>query len=162
MEERRKIKQVEKFDENGNLEYTIIPNYRIHENFMTENEIRFYKFLIKAVITIKEKYNINLTIFAQVALNRIIEINNKRHSELWENICDKSIDFILYDESKEKIFCCIELNDETHLQASRIARDNMIEKALKDGNVKIIFVKRQNTYNLDEMIDKILMNKKAD
>lgn len=155
MEERRKIEQIPKFDEKGYLEYTIIPNYKIHKNFMTPNEIKFYKFLIKVVVALQEQYNLRLKIFAQVALNRIIDVNNKRYSELWENICDRSIDFVLYDENQEKIYCCIELNDETHNQPERIERDTLVKKAL-EGNIKIIFQKRQDNYKINEMINKIL------
>ena len=57
MNERREIKQIEVKNEIGELEYTIIPNYRVHENFMTESEIKFYKFLIRAVLEIQYKFN---------------------------------------------------------------------------------------------------------
>ena len=159
MEERRKIKQIEKFDENGELEYTIIPNYRVHENFMTKPEVKFYKFLIKVVVQLKKEYDINLTIFSQVALNRIIDVNNNRHSKLYENIRDRSIDFVLYDEATDKIYCCIELNDETHNKPERIKRDNLIKKAL-DGNIKIIFIERKENYNLNQVLNEILSCRK--
>ena len=81
-EEKRKVKQIEVRDDEGNLEYTIIPNYKVHEHFLTNNELRFYKLLIKIVIELKSKHNLNLTIFTQVALNRIIDINNERKKEI--------------------------------------------------------------------------------
>ena len=155
MEERRKIKQIEKYDEYGNLEYTIIPNYKVHENFMTKNELDFYKYLISAIINIREKHQLKLTIFSQVALNRIIDVNNNRNDKLYRNICDRSIDFVLYNESNNKIHCCIELNDETHNHPERIKRDLMIEKALK-GNINIIFVERKERYNVQELMNEIL------
>ena len=120
MEEKRKVKQIEVFDEKGNLEYTVIPNYKEHENFMTQSELRFYKFLINVIIELKEKYNLRLTIFAQVALNRLIDVNNERRmNPLFDKISRKSIDFALLDETTNKIYCCIELDDETHGREDR-------------------------------------------
>ncbi len=162
MEERRKVKQIEKFDEDGNLEYTIIPNYKIHENFMTQNEMKFYNYLISAVNELDKQHNIHLTIFAQVAVNRLIEVNNNRNSKLWENICDKSIDFVLYEKKLNKVYCCIELNDETHHEPKRIKRDEMLKKALNSGDVKMIFIEKQENYNVNEIMNTILeCNKKA-
>lgn len=156
MNERREIKQIEVKNEIGELEYTIIPNYRVHENFMTESEIKFYKFLIRAVLEIKEKYNINLTIFSQVALNRIIDVNNERRkSELFEKISRKSIDFVLYSENEEKIKCCIELDDETHKTEERSKRDELLDKIFKD-NIKLLHIERDSYYDMKKIIDLII------
>lgn len=156
MNEKREIKQIEVKNEKGELEYTIIPNYRVHKNFMTESEIKFYKFLIRAILEIKEKYNINLTIFSQVALNRIIDVNNERKkSELFEKISRKSIDFVLYSENEEKIKCCIELDDETHKTEERVERDILLDKIFKD-NIKLLHIKRDNYYNMEEIIELII------
>lgn len=156
MEEKRKVNQIEILNENGELEYTIIPNYRVHQNFMTENEIKFYKFLIRAIIKIKEEKNINLKIFAQVALNRIIDVNNERHkNDLFDKISRKSIDFVLYNEETDKIYCCIELDDESHNNQNRIERDNLLDKIFKN-NIKLIHIKRMQYYDLDKITDLIL------
>ena len=65
-----------------NLKYVVIPNYTKTDSFMTKSEIRFYKLLINIVTEIREKYNIRLEVFPQVALNRIIKQNNRREQEL--------------------------------------------------------------------------------
>lgn len=153
--ERRIISQTEIRDKNGNLEYTIIPNYRVHKNFMTDNEKKLYKCLIGAVAEIRKTLNEKYTIFTQVALNRIIDVNNNRESKLWEDIRDRSIDFVIYDEKREEIKCCIELNDETHKEEKRIDRDNMIAKALKN-NIDLIFIERKDFYNIKEIINLII------
>lgn len=156
MEEKRKIKQIEIKDANGNLEYTIIPNYKIHENFMTESEIKFYKFLIRVILEIKEKYNTKLTIFVQVALNRIIDVNNDRKkSELFDKISRKSIDFVLFDESKNAISCCIELDDSSHYSAERRERDILLDKIFKN-NTKLLHIEKQDYYDLDDIVKKII------
>ena len=136
MEEKRKIKQEKIYDENGKLKYIIIPNYKRTDYFMTENEITFYKFLIKVINEIKDKYKISLSIFPQVALNRIIEQNNKREKELKKDIFAKSIDFVLYNIKEENIFCCIELDGEEHYNnKERIERDKIIDNMFRN-NIK--------------------------
>lgn len=156
MEEKREIKQIKKYDKYGNLEYTIIPNYKTKEDFMTQTELKFYKFLIKVVLEIKERKNINLTIFTQVALNRILNVNNEREKrELFEKISRKSIDYVLFDEDKNRIYCCIELDDKTHKEdEKRIERDYLINKAF-EYNIKLIHKEVSNYYNLEETIDEI-------
>ena len=154
-EEKRKIKQIEVLDDDGNLEYTIIPNYRVREHFMTNNELRFYKLLIKVVIELKAKYNINLTIFSQVAVNRIIDVNNERKKdELFYKICSKSIDFVLYDENSNDIYCCIELDDSSHQLEERQKRDILIDKVFKD-NIRLLHIKSEKYYDFDSIVSLI-------
>ena len=99
-EEKRKIEQIPIYDESGRISYYKIPNYTVRKEFLTANERKFMKELIKAVKTLNEKYkekNIHIQISSQVAINRIIDINNRRIPELYEEIRDKSIDFVLYN-----------------------------------------------------------------
>ena len=156
MKERRLTKQIEVLDKNGELEYTIIPNYKIHKNFLTINELKFYKFLIIVVQEIRKKFNINLQIFTQVALNRIIDVNNERkNEELFDKISRKSIDFVLYNDETNEILCCIELDDETHNSESRKKRDELLDKVF-ENNIKLLHLKRQNYYNLEEIVNLIM------
>lgn len=156
MEEKRNIIQKKVYDEEGKLKYVIIPNYKKTEYFMTQTEIEFYKVLIGIVIEIKEKYNIQLQICPQVALNRIITQNNKRESELEKDIFAKSIDFVLYDKEKNEIFCCIELDGKEHkTDPNRIKRDKIVNAMFED-NIKLIRQDVQNSYNKEEIINKII------
>lgn len=156
MEERRNIIQKKVYDDEGKLKYVIIPNYKKTDFFMSKTEIQFYKFLINTIIEIKEKYNIKLEIFPQVAINRIITQNNKREKELEKGIFAKSIDFVLYDKEKDDIFCCIELDGEEHkTDIERIKRDKIINEMFKD-NIKLIRQNVQKSYNQNEIINKIM------
>ena len=154
-EEKRKVKQIEILDDEGNLEYTIIPNYKVHEHFLSNNELRFYKLLIKIVIELKAKYHLNLTIFSQVALNRIIDVNNERKKdELFYKICSKSIDFVLFNENSNDIYCCIELDDSSHQLEDRQKRDILIDKVFKD-NIKLLHIKSEKYYDFDNILNLI-------
>lgn len=155
--ERRNIKQIEHKDENGKVDYTIIPNFKEHDNFLTNAERKYFAFLLDVVYKLKEEYNRNFTIFAQVALNRIIDINNLRIDDLKKDICNKSIDFVLYDLNSYKIHCCIELNDSTHItDQKRVERDDMLRKAFKYTDIKFLEQPIENSYDLKETIHKIL------
>ena len=147
--EKRKMKELEILDDKGMLDYTIIPNYKIKEEFITENELKLYKVLKKVA------YELKLDIFTQVALNRILEINNRRKQQQLRNRIDrKSIDFVLYDEKTKKIVCCIELDDSTHEREERIERDLFLDKIYKD-TIKLIRIKVQNYYDYDKILNMI-------
>ena len=147
--EKRKMKELEILDDKGMLDYTIIPNYKIKEEFITENELKLYKVLKKVA------YELKLDIFTQVALNRILEINNRRKQQQLRNRIDrKSIDFVLYDEKTKKIVCCIELDDSTHEREERIERNLFLDKIFKD-TIKLIRIKVQNYYDYNKILNMI-------
>ena len=148
MEDKREIEQKKIYDQNGKLKYVIIPNYTKNPEFMTKNEIKYYKFLINVVTTIRERTNKRLEVFPQVATNRIIKQNNRREQELEKNIFATSIDFKIYDKDKDEIHCCIELDGKEHkTDPKRIERDKIINEAFKE-NIKLIRQETKENYNL--------------
>lgn len=159
LEERRKIEQIPVYDEEGRIDYYKIPNYTLTENFMTCNERKFMRTLITIIqkLNIKDKpNNIFWQISTQVALNRIININNKRNSALYEEIKNKSIDYVLYDLNTGKILCCIELDGKEHIEnKERKERDILLSKMLKEI-VKIIHIDCNTNYNEDEILKQII------
>ncbi len=156
MREKREILQRKIYDENGKLQYTIIPNYKKTDYFMSKDEIRFYKVLILIVNEIKKMYNINLQIFSQVAINRIIKQNNQREKELEKDIFCRSLDFVLYDLNKDEIFCCIELDGIEHKNnIEKIEKDRILDNALKNI-YKLIRINVSEKYEITEIINKII------
>lgn len=158
LEERRKVEQIPIYDKDGRIEYYKIPNYTIRNEFMTNYERNFMRTLINIVKRLNEEYKedkIFLQISTQVALNRIIDINNRRNAELYEEIKNKSIDYVLYDLNNGKILCCIELDGIEHEKnVDRKTRDILLKKMLNEV-VKIIHIKANNEYNENEIIKKI-------
>lgn len=143
------MKQIEIKDEKGYLKYTVIPNYKMKENFLTSNELVIYKVLKKLA------YELKLTLLAQVSLKEIIEINNRRNSQqLFNRIMAKTIDFVLYNEEKNIIECCIELDDETHKKEERKERDKFLDEML-EGIVKLVHIKREQYYDYEILKNKI-------
>lgn len=159
LEERRKVEQIPIYDKDGRIDYYKIPNYSLKNEFITCNERNFMRILINIVQKLNEKYKDNkifLQISTQVALNRIIDINNKRNSALYDEIKNKSIDYVLYDLNSGRIICCIELDGKEHIEnEERKTRDILLGKMLKDI-VKIIHIECNNNYNEEEIIKLIL------
>lgn len=115
------------------------------EYLLTQTELKFYKLLKQ----ITDKLDLNL--FCQVAMYELV--NCKDYKE-FNKIRSKSIDFVI-TERNCKIKLCIELDDETHNNPKRIERDNLVNKIFKEANTKILRIKVQNFYNLEELEQKI-------
>lgn len=157
LEERRKIKQIPIYDHDGRIKFYAIPNYTVREEFETFSERAFHRNLIKIVQKINEEFktdNKYIQISTQVAVNRIIDINNERNKDLYEEIRDKSIDYVLYDLNNGKIICCIELNGQEHIENNkRVKRDLLLEKMFQDV-VSLIYIDKDK-YNENEIYEKI-------
>ena len=97
LEEKRKIEQIPIYDEDGRISYYKIPNYTKRKEFLTANERKFMKELIKAIKTLNEKYilyNIN-----NGEILACIELDDDTH----ENEERKKRDIILEKMFKETI-----------------------------------------------------------
>lgn len=155
LEERRKIEQIPVYDKDGRIDYYKIPNYKLRSEFMTISERAFMRCLISVIKKLNSESKDNrvfLQVSTQVALNRIIDINNKRIPSSYDEIKNKSIDYVIYDLNSGKIICCIELDGREHAEnEERKNRDIVISKML-NGVVKIIHIRMKSSYNEDEII----------
>lgn len=114
------------------------------ENPMTETEKIFLSYLKPFT----DKYN--LIIIPQVQLQSIFKVSNNKDISNFNKIKSKSIDFAIVDNKYNyKIF--IELDDYTHNQANRIKRDTFVNNLFYLCNLKLIRVKVQNNYNLEQI-----------
>lgn len=115
---------------------------------LTQNELKFYK-LLKPIV---DKLELNL--FCQVAMYEII---NCKDLKSFNRIKSKSIDFVI-TEKNCKIKLCIELDDRTHNYNKRIKRDAFVNKIFEQTNTKLLRIKVENFYNLEELERKIKEN----
>lgn len=137
-EEKKKIMKI--IDKDGNIKYEVIPNYRA-KKLLTDEESKFFIHLNQLAL----KYNIML--FCQVALSQIAEVNDEEDYWKWfAKIKQKVIDFVLYDNFKEEIICCIELDDETHELYKRVKRDKFVDEVFDEINIPLIHVFRSHKY----------------
>ena len=97
----------------------------------------------------------NIVIFPKVRLLDIVDV--LPHSDktyLWK-IQSKHIDFVLCNENDSKILLCLELNDSSHKNQSRIERDVFVSNVLNTVNIPIIFLQVQKCYDPGEVYEKI-------
>lgn len=136
--------------------YILFPNLKsngnnyykeyVKKNYMTNNEIVFYRKLIE----LEKLYNYK--IIPQVNLASIIikNSNSRYRSELFRNI-----DFGIFDNNFN-LLLLIELNDSTHNIRRRIYRDNKVKDICQQASIKIITFYTKYDNNLDYVIDRIL------
>lgn len=154
LDEKREVKQVPIYDKDGRIQFYAIPNYTLREEFQTQSEREFHRTLIKVIQKINKESNKYLQISTQVAINRIMDINNKRNSALYEEIKDKSIDYVIFDLNTGKIIICFELNGKEHVEnPKRKERDILIEKMFQNV-VTLNYISNKN-YNENDIYTKI-------
>lgn len=120
-------------------------NYKIIKSPMTETEIKFYNKLL----TVTNKYN--LIIIPQIQLQKIFKTKNISD---FNKIKSKSIDFAIID-NKFHYKCFIELDDYTHEYKNRKKRDLFINELFNNYNLKLIRIKVNNEYNIEQLENKI-------
>lgn len=103
-----------------------IKNYR-PKKLLTPTEIRFFN-------AIKNATNENYILLPQINLASIIERTDehKYQNELYRNI-----DFAIFDKAYNPIVL-IEINDKTHKDKKRIARDIKVKEICNSANIPLI------------------------
>lgn len=120
-------------------------SYSKKDYLLTQNELKFYRLLKQ----ITDKFDLNL--FCQVAMYELI--NCKSHKD-FNRIRSKCIDFVI-TEKNCKIKCCIELDDNSHMRKSRVQRDEFVNKIFEQAGTKLLRIKVQNYYNMEELEKRI-------
>lgn len=149
--ERREILQIV---ENGVLgpTHSIIPMFKTTKQFITNDEYNLYKCLEEIC------QNSGIRIFAQVALNRIIDTNSQRYYTDKKKDCvtnkmkGYSIDFVLYDIEKRDLICCIELNGPSHqTDPDTIKKDEFLRETFPFLRIPLIEIPSAPEYKTDEI-----------
>ena len=103
-----------------------VKNYR-PKKLLTQTELKFFNAIKKAI-------NENYILLPQINLASIIERTDehKYQNELYRNI-----DFAIFDKSYNPI-ALIEINDKTHKDKKRIARDIKVKEICNNANIPLI------------------------
>ena len=125
-------------------------NYTSKKYIMTQTELTFFRNL--KIITDE----LNLLIFPQVNLERIIQTKNSNNSDR-NRIKSRSIDYTIVNNKNCKIIACIELDDYTHNRESVKKNDEFKDLIFKQTNIPLLRIRVSNDYNLEE-IEKILQD----
>ena len=91
-------------------------------------------------------------IMVQVALQRVVTVRNPRRGQPWRDkrwnqISQKSLDFVVIRRADSKLMLAIELDDATHLHANRIARDELLDAIMHDAGVALLHVPVHTHYD---------------
>lgn len=121
-----------------------LSKYQSNGYIMTQTELVFYRELKK--VTDK----LELSIFPQVDLERIINVNDNNNKDR-NRIKSRSIDFSIVNNKNCKIICCIELDDYTHNRQNVQKSDNFKNELFKQVKIPLKRVKVNSYYNLEEL-----------
>lgn len=113
-------------------------HYDVVAMVLTPSEQQFARVLADALPS-------GYTVMMQVALQRVVAVRNPRRGQPWRDkrwnqISQKSLDFVVIRSADSKIILAIELDDATHLQANRIARDELLDTIMADAGVWLLHV----------------------
>ncbi len=152
-----KTPQNNKIDYFNNIQYINTVKYvdlsKFHTNgyVMTNTELLFYKELKK--VTDK----LELLIFPQVGLERIINVYDGNFSDR-NRIKARSIDYTIVNNKNCKIICCIELDDYSHNTQKAKETDEFKNELFKKVRIPLYRIKVNSNYNLEEIENKIKEN----
>lgn len=100
------------------------------KRYMTYNESKFYNKLVNL-------FNDRFIVVAQVPLSSVIK-KVSSETRTYQNELYKTIDFALVDKNDLEPMILIELNDDTHNQKNRQARDIKVKELCEKANIKLI------------------------
>lgn len=118
--------------------------YVTNNYIMTPTELKFYRELKK--VTDK----LELTIFSQVNMERIINVSNNNMSDR-NKIKSRSIDFTIVNNNNCKVICCIELDDYTHNREKVKKTDEFKNQVFEQVKIPLHRIKVNRYYNIEEL-----------
>ena len=76
--------------------------------------------------------------------------------ELWDTIhgrrlCQKHVDFIVYDRFTAAIVAVVELDDRSHNAPDRRDRDSFVDSVLRSVGVAIVRIRAASSYDFDAL-----------
>ncbi len=97
-------------------------------------------------------------IFPQVHVASILEVKKgePRWQTYFNKIISKSIDFVIFDKVNISPVLAIELDDYTHSYTKRIERDDFVNKAIHDAQIKMLRFKNEELADTANVKSKIL------
>ena len=134
--------------QNTKIPETNLLKYTTKRYIMTQTELIFYRELKKVTDELQ------LTIFPQVDLERIIQVSDNNSADR-NKIKSRSIDFTIVNNKNCKIISCIELDDYTHNTEKAKQADNFKDSLFQKVKIPLHRIKVNNNYNLEELKEKL-------
>jgi hypothetical protein len=118
--------------------------YRRRSHLLSQAETRFYHVLLEAVGT-------NYTVMSKVRLADVLDtvpgLRGADWSAAFARIQSKHVNFLVVDVASTEIACVVELDDRSHQQAKRRARDEFVDDALEGCAVPVFRVPARASYD---------------
>lgn len=133
--------QQERLDNKNEIDFS---KYTTKNYIMTQTELVFYRELKKITD------ELDISIFPQVDLERIIQVKDNEHTYR-NRIKSRSIDYTLVSNKNCKIICCVELDDYTHNSEKAKKNDEFKNNLFNAVNIPLYRVKVNSNYNLQEL-----------
>ena len=92
------------------------------------------------------------TVFAKVRLADLVrvQVSGREFWQRFNSIKAKHVDFVVCDETLAPVLA-IELDDASHDEADRLARDQFVDSVLESAALPIVHVKARRGYVLEEI-----------
>lgn len=121
-----------------------LEKYIAKEYIMTRTEIKFYIELKKITD------ELNMTIFPQVDLERIIKVSDNNYRDR-NRIKSRNIDYTIVKNTSYKILCCIELDDYTHNTRKAQKADIFKNELFKKVGIPLHRIEVSNNYDREKI-----------
>ena len=128
--------------------------YKLKKSIMSNCESTFFKVIYK-------HFEKDYLVISQVPLASIIE-KKKEFSSQYQNELNRIIDFGIFDKETFKPLLLIEINDNTHNEKSRQARDIKVKNICSSVNLNLITFYTNYPNKENYIIDRISKELKKD
>ena len=118
----------------------------IKKKLLTKTE---HKFLLCLMQARPEK----IAIACKVGLWGVV---HNHHKWDWNKISQKHLDFVLYDYEQNNILLVIELDDSSHQKTTIQQRDKIKDDILNNAGIPILRIPVSDTYNVNNLREKIV------
>lgn len=141
-----------KENKNTTMQELNLSKYTTKKYVMTQTELIFYRELKKITDELE------LTIFPQVDLERIIQVTDNNSADR-NKIKSRSIDYTIVNNKNCKIVACIELDDKTHNTSRAQKADNFKNELFNKVNIPLHRIKVNTIYNLEDLKENLKIEK---
>jgi Protein of unknown function (DUF2726) len=117
--------------------------YLKRDSLLTRGELAFFRVLLRVIGNC----------FGVSIKTRLADIV-KCPDELWDTphgrrLCQKHIDFVLYDRNTSSVIAAVELDDASHDEPARRNRDRFVDAVFKTVSVRLIRIRAASRYDYE-------------
>ena len=124
--------------------------YRRKDRVMTEAERECFHALVSEMWP-------DYYFFPQMHLDAIVQPTDTRKDRFYafKHINQKSVDFVACDKKRLCPLFAIELDDKTHNQPKRVARDAEVERILRDAGIPLIRIQNRGRFEPKQLATEV-------